>query len=124
MRATNGPSSVWPRGSVVVVLPFVLVQRTIAERAFRGRFAGKGRGGPRSLALEYLGSPVRFDLTADVDGGTELRLTHEGVRAEEWIETHAGWSNVLFPLEAYVVHGVYLRNGAAGRSWEHGYVDG
>ncbi len=82
------------------------------------------REAPRLLTLEYLGGPVRFDLTADGEGGTELLLTHEGVRADEWIETHAGWLNVLFPLKAYVVHGVDLRNHAAGRSWDQGYVDG
>ena len=76
------------------------------------------------LALEYLGGPVRFELTPDGEGGTELRMTHEGVRAAEWIETHAGWLNVLFPLKAWVLHGVDLRNQAPDRTWEEGYADG
>jgi uncharacterized protein YndB with AHSA1/START domain len=82
------------------------------------------REAPRLFVLEYLGSPVRIELTPDGEGGTELRLTHEGVRSEEWIETHAGWLNVLFPLKAWVVHGVDLRNHAPGRSWDEGFADG
>lgn len=98
------------------------------EFRFRNGFVDQSRvlerEAPRLLALEYLGSPVRFELTPDGDGGTELQLTHEGVRAEEWIETHAGWLNVLFPLKAWVVYGVDLRNHAWGRSWDQGYADG
>ena len=79
---------------------------------------------PRVLSLEYFGSPARFELTPDGDGGTELLLTHEGVSAEVWVEVHAGWLNVLFPLKAWVAHGVDLRNHAPGRSWDEGYADG
>ncbi len=79
---------------------------------------------PRVLSLEYFGSPARFELTPDGEGGTELLLTHEGVRAEAWVEVHAGWLNVLFPLKAWVAHGVDLRNHAPGRSWDEGYADG
>jgi uncharacterized protein YndB with AHSA1/START domain len=98
------------------------------EFRFRNGFVHRSRilerEAPRLLALEYLGGPARFDLTPDGEGGTELRLTHEGVRAEAWIETHAGWLNVLFPLKAWVVHGVDLRNHASGRTWDEGYADG
>lgn len=98
------------------------------EFRFRNGFVHRSRilerDAPRLLTLEYLGSPVRFELSSDGAGGTELRMTHEGVRAEEWIETHAGWLNVLFPLKAWVVHGVDLRNHAQGRSWDEGYADG
>ena len=82
------------------------------------------REAPRLLVLDYFGSPARFELTPDGAGGTELQLTHEGVRAEAWIEVHAGWLNVLFPLKAWVAHGVDLRNHAPGRTWDHGYADG
>lgn len=98
------------------------------EFRFRNGFVDRcrivEREAPRVLVLEYLGGPVRFELAPDGEGGTELRLTHEGVRAEEWIETHAGWLNVLFPLKAWVAHGVDLRNQAPGRSWDQGYADG
>ena len=98
------------------------------EFRFRNGFIDRSRvlerEAPRLFALEYLGSPVRFELTPDGEGGTELRLAHEGVRAEEWIETHAGWLNVLFPLKAWVVHDVDLRNHAPGRTWDEGYADG
>jgi uncharacterized protein YndB with AHSA1/START domain len=100
---------------------------TVAFR-FRNGFVERSRilehDAPRCLALEYLGGPARFELTPDGAGGTELRLTHEGVRPDEWIETHAGWLNVLFPLKAWVVHGVDLRNPGPERSWELGYADG
>jgi hypothetical protein len=82
------------------------------------------RAAPRRFSLEYFGSPARFDLVSDGAGGTELLLTHDGVPPEEWIEVHAGWLNVLFPLKAWVVHGVDLRNHDAKRSWDQGYADG
>ena len=98
------------------------------EFRFRNGFIDRSRvlerEARRLFALEYIGSPVRFELTPDGEGGKELRLTHEGVRAEEWIETHAGWLNVLFPLKAWVVHDVDLRNHAPGRTWDEGYADG
>ena len=98
------------------------------EFRFRSGFVHRSRvlerEAPRLLALEYLGGPVRFELLSDGEGGTELRMTHDGVRAAEWIETHAGWLNVLFPLKAWVLHGVDLRNQAPDRTWEEGYADG
>ena len=100
----------------------------VVEFRFRSGFIHSSRilerEAPRLLTLEYLGGPVRFELTPDGANGTELRLTHEGVRTEEWIETHAGWLNVLFPLKAWVVPGVDLRNLAPDRTWEEGYADG
>jgi uncharacterized protein YndB with AHSA1/START domain len=81
------------------------------------------RRAPHVLSIDYFGSPARFELTADGDGGTDLLLTHDGVGEEEWNEVHAGWLNVLFPLKAWVVHGVDLRNDDAARSWQHGYAD-
>jgi hypothetical protein len=47
-----------------------------------------------------------------------------GVCPDEWVETHAGWLNVRFPLKAWVVHGVDLRNPGTDRSWDRGYADG
>jgi uncharacterized protein YndB with AHSA1/START domain len=81
------------------------------------------RWAPRWLVLDYFGSPARFDLTPDGSGGTELLLTHEGVPPDAWIDVHAGWLNVLFPLKAWLVHGVDLRNHDPRRSWDHGYAD-
>jgi uncharacterized protein YndB with AHSA1/START domain len=81
------------------------------------------RDPPRLLALEYFGSPVRFELAPDGRGGTDLLLTHEGVASDEWGEVHAGWLNVLFPLKARVAHGVDLRNRDPERSWDRGYAD-
>jgi uncharacterized protein YndB with AHSA1/START domain len=78
---------------------------------------------PRVWALEYFGSPARFELAPDGTGGTDLWLVHEGVAAEEWNEVHAGWLNVLFPLKAWLAHGVDLRNHDPERTWEHGYAD-
>lgn len=78
---------------------------------------------PHVLSIDYIGGPARFELTADGMGGTDLLLTHDGIGAEEWNEVHAGWLNVLFPLKAWVTHGVDLRNHDAERSWDQGYAD-
>ena len=78
---------------------------------------------PYLLTIDYLGGPARFDLMPDGAGGTELLLTHSGIAPEDWSETHAGWLNVLFPLKAWVTHGVDLRNHDPARSWARGYAD-
>lgn len=78
---------------------------------------------PHLWSLDYLGGPVRFELADDGRGGTDLLLTHEGVAAEEWNEVHAGWLNVLFPLKAWLAHGVDLRNHDPERSWDQGFAD-
>jgi uncharacterized protein YndB with AHSA1/START domain len=78
---------------------------------------------PRVLAIDYFGGTARFELTADGAGGTDLLLTHEGVEPEDWYEVHAGWLNVLFPLKAWLVCGVDLRNHDVARSWDQGYAD-
>ena len=81
------------------------------------------RAAPRVWAIEYFGGVARFQLMDDGDGGTDLTLTHTGVAAEEWHETHAGWLNVLFPLKAWLVHGVDLRNHDPRRTWDQRYAD-
>lgn len=81
------------------------------------------RAPPRVLALEYFGGVVRFELESDGSGGTDLLMAHEGVDPDEWTEVHAGWLNVLFPLKAWVQHGVDLRNHDPERSWGRGYAD-
>ncbi len=78
---------------------------------------------PGAWAIEYFGGEARFELTPDGVGGTELLLIHDGIAAEEWNEVHAGWLNVLFPLKAWLVHGVDLRNHDPARSWDRGYAD-
>ena len=88
---------------------------------YRGRILE--RQPPRVWAIDYFGAPARFTLEEDGEGGTDLLLTHEGVAPEEWSEVHAGWLNVLFPLKAWVAHGVDLRNHDAARTWDEGYAD-
>ena len=78
---------------------------------------------PSLFVLDYIGGPVRFELAPDRRGGTDLLLTHEGIGEDEWNEVHAGWLNVLFPLKAWVAHGIDLRNHDATRSWDQGYAD-
>ena len=78
---------------------------------------------PRVFVLDYMGAVARFELADDGRGGTDLLLRHEGVAAEEWNEVHAGWLNVLFPLKAWVVHGVDLRSHDPARTWDAGYAD-
>jgi uncharacterized protein YndB with AHSA1/START domain len=78
---------------------------------------------PELFALDYIGGPVRFELSSDGAGGTDLLLTHDGIEPEDWNEVHAGWLNVLFPLKAWLAHGVDLRNHDSTRSWDQGYAD-
>lgn len=78
---------------------------------------------PQVFEIDYFGGPVRFELVPDGQGGTDLLLTHDGIDDEEWNEVHAGWLNVLFPLKAWVTHGVDLRNHDPQRSWDQGYAD-
>ena len=78
---------------------------------------------PVEWAIEYFGGPAVFELATDGRGGTDLQLTHTGVAADEWHETHAGWLNVLFPLKAWLVHGVDLRNHDRDRTWSDEYAD-
>jgi hypothetical protein len=79
---------------------------------------------PGIFALEYIGGPARFELTPDGAGGTDLLLTQHGIGPGEWHEVHAGWLNVLFPLKAWLLRGVDLRNHDSTRSWDTGYADG
>ena len=78
---------------------------------------------PNVYSIEYIGGLVRFELSSDGGGGTDLMLTHSGVNPNEWNEVHAGWLNVLFPLKAWLTHGVDLRNHDPERTWDHGYAD-
>src|SRR5512138_171613 len=50
---------------------------------------------PRRFVLTYFGGTAAFDLVPAAEGGTDVLLTHEGVRADDWHDTHAGWLNVL-----------------------------
>ena len=74
-------------------------------------------------AVEYFGGEARFELASDGRGGTDLLLTHRGIPPDDWQEVHAGWLNVLFPLKAWLAHGVDLRNHDPARSWDQGYAD-
>ena len=78
---------------------------------------------PEVWAIDYFGTETRFELASDGEGGTDLLLTNEGVSTTDWIEVHAGWLNVLFPLKAWLVYGVDLRNHDPRRTWEQGYAD-
>jgi uncharacterized protein YndB with AHSA1/START domain len=78
---------------------------------------------PHVWAVDYMGAVARFEMSPDERGGTDLLLTHTGVPEEEWTEVHAGWLNVLFPLKAWLLYGVDLRNHDPARSWAQGYAD-
>lgn len=81
------------------------------------------RRSPEVFSIDYMGGRVQFELTSDGSGGTDLLLTHHNVAPGEWNEVHAGWLNVLFPLKAWLTHGVDLRNHDRERSWDKGYAD-
>lgn len=78
---------------------------------------------PELFELEYFGATATFELCADEPSITDLMLTHTGVRREEWLETYAGWLNVLLPLKAWIVCGIDIRNGDPRKTWTDGYVD-
>ena len=78
---------------------------------------------PELLVLDYIDGQARFELSPDGRGGTDLLLVHDGIGIEDWNEVHAGWLNVLFPLKAWLVHGVDLRNHDSSRTWDQGYAD-
>lgn len=78
----------------------------------------------RRFRIEYFGAEVTFDLEGAADGGTDLILTTRGFDAEDRDELLAGWLNVLFPLKAWIDHGVDLRNHDPDWTWRHGYADG
>ncbi|MBW3571447.1 MAG: SRPBCC domain-containing protein [Gemmatimonadetes bacterium] len=81
------------------------------------------RDAPRRWVIEYFCGVAAFELAPDGAGGTDLLLMHTGVPGDEWHDVHAGWLNVLFPLKAWLAHGVDLRNHDPARTWEQGYAD-
>lgn len=119
LDSDEGRASFWAESTVEV--------DTHIEFQFANGYSCKSRilerRPPHLLSIDYLGGPARFELTADRKGGTDLLLTHEGVGMEEWNEVHAGWLNVLFPMKAWLTHGVDLRNHDRERSWDQGYAD-
>lgn len=119
LNSDRGRASFWAESAIEVA--------GLIEFRFANGFAYKSRilerRAPELFLIDYFGSPARFELTPDGDGGTDLLLTHDYISDEEWNEVHAGWLNVLFPLKAWIVHGVDLRNHDPRRSWDHGYAD-
>jgi len=77
----------------------------------------------RHFALRYFGATVRFVLSSDGAGGTELVLDSEQVDEDEHTEVVAGWVSVLMAMKAAVDHGVDLRNHDPSRSWAQGYAE-
>jgi uncharacterized protein YndB with AHSA1/START domain len=79
---------------------------------------------PRLYQVEYYGGSVTtFHLVRDLEGGTDLTLTDEGVAAADRSEVTAGWVSVLMALKAAADHGVDLRNHDRSRTWGRGYAD-
>lgn len=78
---------------------------------------------PHRFVIEYFDSRVEFDLQNDGSGGTDLTLTNTGYGPEGYLEVLPGWLNVLFPLKAFVDHGIDLRNHDPDRTWVQRFVD-
>lgn len=79
---------------------------------------------PRRFSLEYYGGTVTtFELNSDGQGGTDLKLTDEGVRSDHRADVVPGWVSVLLALKAAVDAEVDLRNHDPTRTWDQGYVD-
>lgn len=119
LDSNEGRASFWAESAVAV--DGCIEFRFINGDACRSKILE--RRPPDVLSIDYMGGPARFELTPDGRGGTDLLLTHDGVDPAEWLEVHAGWLNVLFPLKAWVAYGVDLRNHDPERSWERGYAD-
>ena len=77
---------------------------------------------PRTFELDYFGTPARFTLEGDGEGGTDLALVQQ-VEDEWHVEVNAGWVSVLMALKAAADHGVDLRNHDARRTWSQGYCE-
>ncbi len=75
--------------------------------------------------MHFVSAPERVfaALKSDGKGGSDLTLSHDSGSIESWHEEHAGWLNVLFPLKAWVDHGIDLRNHDPERTWDNGYAD-
>lgn len=119
LDSDDGRASFWAESAVEV--DGHIEFRFINGVSLRSRILDRRAG--RLLEIEYFGSPIRFELTPDGKGGTDVLLTHSGVPDEDWQEVHAGWLNVLFPLKAWLTHGVDLRNHDPARLWDDGYAD-
>lgn len=119
LDSDEGRASFWAESAA-------LVDERIEFRFINGyEYSSKviERQPPKVFSIDYMGGPVRFELTPDGRGGTDLLLTHSGTSPDKWNEVHAGWLNVLFPLKAWVTHGVDLRNHDPERRWDDGYAD-
>lgn len=78
---------------------------------------------PSRFVLTYFDqSTVRFEITADGRGGTDLLMEETGVPESTWHENYAGWLCVLLGLKAAVL-GIDLRSHDPQRTWDQGYVD-
>ena len=119
LTTDEGRASFWAESAVEQ--DGVIAFRFINGEAYDARIVERRH--PDLFSLEYFGGLARFELTNDGRGGTDLLLTHTGIRDDEWIEVHAGWLNVLFPLKAWLVASVDLRNHDVTRTWDHGYAD-
>ena len=119
LDSDDGRAAFWAEAAIerndVVHFRFINGQRCEAKIV--------SRRAPHEWTIEYFGALAQFVLAADGAGGTDLTLTQAGVPGHEWHEVHAGWLNVLFPLKAWLVHGVDLRNHDPSRTWDHGYAD-
>ena len=119
LDTNDGRASFWAESAVEA--DGEIEFRFINGYVYKGRI--RERQPPRLLAIDYIGGVARFELTPDGAGDTDLLLTHSGVEPAEWNEVHAGWLNVLFPLKAWLIRGVDLRNHDPQRSWDQGYAD-
>lgn len=119
LNTDKGRASFWAESAIE--------QDGIVEFIFANGYVHRGKileRVPAELwAVDYFGGPVTFKLSADGKGGTDLLMTHSGVPQDNWYEVHAGWLNVLFPMKAWLVYGVDLRNHDPSRSWDQGYAD-
>lgn len=79
---------------------------------------------PHSLyEIDYFGWILKFELTDDGSGGTDLSMTNFEVSDDEYLDVYAGWLSVLFALKGAVDFNVDLRNHDKNRTWDELFVD-
>jgi len=73
--------------------------------------------------VTYFGWMVTFKLNIDINDGTDMEMTCQGVSEQDYNQVYAGWVSWLMAMKAWVDFRVDLRNHDPCRTWFDGYAD-
>ena len=77
---------------------------------------------PHRFAFEYFGgNRIDFRLEGTAEGGTDFEVLDA---AGDMKDHYPGWVAWLYCLKGAADHGITLKSGSAGKTWQKGYVDG